>query len=264
MDSTIADELNLLRNTKSEIATAITEMGVEVGNVPFRQYPDLIRNIPTTPTLSGLKQALNNGTAQDKYPVGTEISDTWNGNDNPLIVAQYLNETNNSAYGGAVGVILIRKYVEPTSQVFGSNTNYRSSAIKSFLDTTYLSNCSKELRAIISDISIPVYNSALEMVSSKFFLMSAYEVCNRGRDIHEGDMWDYWKQKTGLNAPDAMYTSNSGRVMKNRNGDAWIEWLRSGNGNNAVYCVGNSGSVDSMYNLNNNLGVAPACFISKH
>lgn len=49
MDNTIADELNLLRNTKKEIATAITEMGVEVPeSLPFSGYPDLIRELNVT------------------------------------------------------------------------------------------------------------------------------------------------------------------------------------------------------------------------
>lgn len=48
MDSSIADELNLLRNTKSEIAAAIAEMGVEVPtSEPFSGYPSLIKEIKT-------------------------------------------------------------------------------------------------------------------------------------------------------------------------------------------------------------------------
>lgn len=53
---------------------------------------------PSNPTLDGLKQALDAGDYA-AFPAGTEIPDTYDGNDNPLIVAQYLDSTNNNAKG---------------------------------------------------------------------------------------------------------------------------------------------------------------------
>lgn len=87
---------------------------------------------PENPTLESLKYALDNDL---EIPIGTEITDTYDGHDNPLIVAQRLDSTNNSSYGGAEGVILVRKYVEPTVYNFGStNSNwvYSSSSLQLF------------------------------------------------------------------------------------------------------------------------------------
>lgn len=221
---------------------------------------------PDNPTISNLLLALQTDNPASYYPVGTEIPDTYAGNSNPLIVAQYLNSTNNSKYGGAEGVILVRKYVEPTSQQFGSNSAYASSAIKTFLDGTYLNNCSADLKAAISEINIPYYNgSNMTQVKSKWFLMSAYEVCNQGYNGiagYEGVMWDYWKQKTGLSSPDTINANNAPRIMTERNGIALRVWLRSYYSSSRGCSVDTQGAVNYGA-VNYGCGVCPACFLAK-
>lgn len=217
---------------------------------------------PSNPTLTGLKAALDAGD-YTAFPAGTEIPDTYNGQSNPLIVAQYLDETNNSAYYNSNGVVLVRKYVEPIEQTFGSNVNYITSAIIAFLDTTYYNNCSEELKSTISNFGVPYYTGTqMEKVTGKWFLMSAYEVCNKGNGPYEGVMWDYWKQKTGLSSPDALGTANTGRIMKDRNEATQTVWLRSRYSDAYVCYVFHNGDVnDSPRGLAR--GVLPACFIAK-
>lgn len=213
-------------------------------------------------TLSGLKAALNDGTAQAKYPVGAEIPDTYDGQDNPLIVAQYLDSANNSGYNEAEGVILIRKFVEPTDQVFGANVDYSVSAIKNFLDTTYLDNCSDILKSIISPIAIPYYNGSgiVPLPDQKWFLMSDREVQSNLISQSEGFGWNYWIEKTGFTSPST--AANVGRVMKDRAGSGQNVWLRSRYQAGRECIVVNTGLVDASA-TNVARGVLPACFIGK-
>ena len=241
-----------------------------IAKYPNLNGPTFYRNLYNGNSLEGFKEALENGTASEIFPAGTEFPDLWNNQENPLIVAQYLDSSNNSSYGGAEGVILVRKYVEPTSQLFSSTTSdYSESSIKNLLDTTYYNNCSSTLKSLISDINIPYYNgSSMTSVPSKWFLMSAYEVCSQneyGTTGYEGIMWDYWKQKTGLSAPAAVATSNNGRIMYDRSSTAQNVWLRSrfySQFNNTFICyVFTNGSVnDSTRGLARS--VLPACFIA--
>lgn len=228
-----------------------------------------VDSIPTN-TLAGLKAALKNGTAQEKFPIGHEIPDTYAGNSNPLIVAQYLDNTNNSAYGGAVGVILIRKYVEPIAQEFGrvsyiGGSMTPQSAIKTFLETTYLNNCSDTTKSLISNIDIPYwYDNSTYSVPSTWFLMSAREVMSVAivsKQV-EGIGWQYWKDKTGLSAPDQ--NSNPGRIVTNRSGTAQYWWLRSiYSTRQSTVCLVHAGGSTYYGSPSDKRGVLPACFISK-
>lgn len=213
-------------------------------------------------TLTEFKEAIDNDTAKDTYPVGTEIEDTWDGNDNPLIVAQYLDSTNNTSYGGAEGVVLVRKYVEPTSKQFNASGNmgYWTSDIKNYLDGEYLENCSDTLKSLVSTIDVPYSTSP---VTSKFFLMSDTEICGAGYDsITEGIMLDYWKEQTGFTTPNN--TANAGRIVRDRSGAAQYVWLRSGTTatSRAVCYLTIDGSITNGAS-SGSLGVLPACFIAK-
>lgn len=249
---------------------AVEEMGGDVpaGGKNLANLAAGIASIPTGPSLKGLKKALQDGIAPTQFPVGMEIPDTWSGNDNPLIVTQYLNSSNNSSYGGVEGVILIRKFIEPISQQFGSSNVYTNSLIKTFLETDYVNNCSDELKTLISNISIeydPYSSPSTKLPNQKWFLMSAREVCNAGAasSVAEGIMWDYWKQKTGLSAIDNINTPNTGRIMKDRNGTPQNFWIRSYGGNTSELAVaGTNGSVYSSA-PGYAYGVLPACFIGK-
>lgn len=218
---------------------------------------------PSNPTVGGLKAAALQGI---DVAIGTEIPDKWNGNDNPLIVAQKLDSSNNAKYPGAEGYICVRKYVEPLSQLFdNSSVLWSESAVFQYLQNEYLTACSDALKSVLTDISPCTYEWGYKYPTSKWFLMSCYEVCNQGSSDslgYEGIMWDYWKNKTGLSSPDGLWGSNSGRVMQDRDGSAQTIWLRSLYSGDSMCVVGTSGDVVYQW-YGGELGILPACFIGK-
>lgn len=274
---TIASQMQRIINAKSAIRTAIIDKGVEVPDTEkIDTYHEYIDQISATKpptgdgTLDDLKLALSTDDPAGYYPIGTELEDTYNGHSNPLIVAQYLKSSNNRLYGNAEGVILIRKYVEPTSQIFGDygTVDFGSSTLKTFLGTTYYDNCSNDLKKVLSNITIRYRNGTSTYGTSvvKFFPMSPYEVCcdaDSSYSPNEGIMWDYWKKQTGLTSPDALYKTNSGRIMRNSSGAANLVWLRSWITSSKVGQVSTSGAIQHAYANANSTGVLPACFIAK-
>lgn len=223
-------------------------------------------------SLSDFKSMLDAGLGEIYYPVGTEIPDTWNGNSNPLIVTQYFT-TANSKYGGAIGTILIRKYVEPVSQQYSSNNSYgyiyTSSDILSYLSGDYYNKCSSVLKTLISPIKFQVSSGGgspnLIPNAQYFFLMSACEMGNQGywgSQSYEGVMWDYWIKKTGFSQPNA--NSSTARIATDRNGTAQPYWIRTSATSDlgAGYVRANSGI--TWQKPTNTAGVRPACFIPKN
>lgn len=210
-------------------------------------------------TLSGLKMALNSGQAESLFPVGTELPDTYANNDNPLIVGIYEN------INGKTRVGLVRKYVEPTSQIFNSSrdADYRTSPILNFLQTTYLNNCSDELKFVVAEASIPYYpGSGSEVqVSSKWHLLSVTNVMgnNTVKANAEQPIWPYWQQVTGLSS--ANNSANAGRVKTDRSGAAWHWWLRSWTDSSTVCAVNTNGSIGTYSNPATSDGVLPICYI---
>lgn len=262
---TIASNLQRIINAKAAIKAAIIEKGVEVpDDEKVDEYYSYIDQIntgpgydPDNPTLEGLKAALDAGD-YDAFPVGTEIPDTYNGHDSPLIVAQYLDSSNNESYGYIDGAFLVRKYVEPTSKVFAStgSSDYPTSTIKNFLDTEYYNNCSEELKGLITQFDLPYQYTT---VPSKWFLMSDVEV-NAATWNHPA--FAYWKQMTNLATPSV--NANAGRKVESvGTGQVVSWWLRSASGTNKVYNVSTNGSVAAI-NASSTSGVLPACFIASH
>lgn len=247
---------------------AVEEMG---GDVPAqnKNLANLMAGIasipqgPAVPTsLAELKKMVRAGR---EIVIGTEIPDMYAGNSNPLIVAHNLNDGNNGSYGGAKGVLLVRKYVEPTFQEFNSsssNVNYDSSTILTFLNNEYLEKCSEELRSIISEVGIPYYNgSTIAYINGKWHLMSGIEVCGTNNS-GEGQMWDIWKERTGLVS--ANNGTNSGRIGKDRNGNTQYWWLRSRGSSSYICGVYINGSISTNdLGPSRSNGVLPACFIGK-
>lgn len=266
---TIASDLTRIRDAKVAIRQAIIDKGVDVPETElmdtYHEYIDQISGRPSGPTGDGtfadLTLALSTDNPAKYYPIGTEIPDTYNGNDNPLIVAQYLDSTNNSAYGGAEGVILVRKYVEPVSVQWSSSkydSLYANSGIASYLATTYLDNCSDEIKDLLSDITIQCYYNANKTV--KWFLMSHTEIMSSLGNGTQGIAWDLWKQRTGLSSPS--FSQNSGRVIKNLSDTAVVWWLRSYS--SGVICTAANGASTYVEDPRNPIaGVLPACFVSK-
>lgn len=257
------EELQRLVEAKASMRASIIAKGVDVPETAkIEDYPDYIAQIaggsgswdPSNPTLEGLKYAID---SDIDVAIGTEIPDKWNGNDNPLIVAQLLDSSNNSSYGGAEGVILVRKYVEPTAQAFGTSVDYSTSTIRELLNSTYLENCSNSLKTMLSSITIP-YNGST-MSGDKWFVMSAKEIGGVSSP-NEGKFWAYWQDKTDLSAPSI--NANAGRVVYDREGTARSAWLRTRYTNSTIYHM----KMDGGVNYNNpsaNHGVLPACFIAK-
>lgn len=215
---------------------------------------------PENPTLEGLKAAVDAGD-YEAFPVGTKIADVWDDESNPLIVSQYLDSTNNEAYGGAEGVICVREYVSPTAPfTFGDTTNYDSSSVKEYLDTVYLDKCSSSLKNVISEIKVPWWNgSSMLSLASKFFLMGVGEVC--GDYTSEGIIWDYWKQVTGFSTPST--AANEGRTPRSSSGAVQYVWLRSRSSSSYVRAIAYNGSIISAVPSNTSVGILPACFIAK-
>ncbi len=215
--------------------------------------------------ISVFKASLNAGTASTDYPVGTEIEDTFVGENNPLIVAQYLNSSNNSSYDGAEGAILIRKY--PVGQsAYGANDNYGTSTVKTYLSDTYVPSCSQDLQDAMTPLSVlSSYGSnQVDTTEAKAFLMSEQEVGSAGAvSWDRGFFWDYWKQKTGLSSPSVWNTANSGRIIKNASGTNVQCWLRGGYNNNFGFALTATGAVDGI-TTSNTLWVLPAHFIAKN
>lgn len=233
------------------------------------------RKLIVATTLLDFKNSLDAGTAYTEFPVGSEIYDTYNGQSNPLIVVQYLDNTNNNEYGGAVGAIMMRKYAEPTGIVFDDTSNsYQSSSIKSFLSTGYYDNCSDELKTVVSDITIPVMDldgSTTYLPQNKWFVMGAIEVCafdelQGGSSRVEGINWEYWKNKIGSSGSTA---ANAGRIITDRDGNACYVWTRTkftAAGGHEVYGVMNTGAISQNFTVtttNPAISVLPACFIAK-
>lgn len=224
---------------------------------------------PANPQLSDLKAVLATDNPASIYPVGTEIPDTYNGNSNPLIVAQYLDSSNNSSYGGAQGVILIRKYALGYYKFAESNNSrdYNGSYIQSFLNGDYYNSCSAALKSLIAPISIKYYMdpySSPTISNQKAWLMSATEV--GGTAYEDGIFWDYWKQKTGLTEPSQ--AANSGRrIYSSSDASPHNAWLRTGAGAgsyaNYILFIENNGQILQTNSTSSTKYVLPACFVSK-
>lgn len=248
-------------------AVSYTTSGASLGVLPeFWIIAD--ESLPES-SLASLKEALDGGYADIAYPVGMEIEDTYDGHSNPLIVAQYLDESNNSRYGGAEGVICIRKYANPLSQQFNTSTsatNYDGSLIQNFLNTTYLEKCSDNIRNTVSKLIIP-WNNGTEIVGveSKFFLMSKTEIKGTTTTSDtsigfEGIGWQYWIEKTGLFS--GSNNANSGRIVRDISNNAQAWWTRSKDGSNIWHVIG-TGEIKNTSGASNTIAVVPACFISK-
>lgn len=267
---TIASDLERIIGAKADIKVAVGEKGVTIPDTTlisdYHTYIDQIVTTPpidpTNPTFEGLKLALSTDDPASYFPVGTEIPDTYDSKDNPMIVAQYLDASNNSAYGGSVGVILIRKYADPVSQTFG-NPNYYNSAVQAFLNGDYYTKCSDELKSVMSDIQVPYYDTGaiLRAFAAKLWLMSDVEVLGDLSSYKTGFAWDVWKIMTGLTTPS--YGENSGRIGRRTDGVATPWWLRSWYSGDSICFVLNNGSLTSGRVSSTYCGIRPACFIAK-
>lgn len=243
-------------NVEFDGAVRIISSTTTSGIVPACFVP----KVEASGAISDFKKALNDGNAESTYPVGTEIPDTYNGKSNPLIVAQYLNSRNNTRYDNKEGALLIRKYVDPVSQVFDSDANtdgdYIDSQIRTFLNDTYYNNCSEDLKKNIVPLIIEYDNSTVWQ--NYWFLMSVTEL-NNTSVTPEGIPLAYWKEKLA---------AGENRSMTDANGTPTPFWLRTkfvaaGSDQKNAYTISSTGLYTPHLVDTPNIGVLPACFVMK-
>lgn len=203
--------------------------------------------------------AVNAGTASSLYPVGTEIDDVWEGVAAPLIVAHYLDSSNNANYGGAIGAFLFRKYLSPISYRWTETTHYETyeqSMVYASLKTTYWESTSPELKEAISEVQVPSGNYAdRKLIPVKWFLMSADEVNYQIQftaESWDGEVWQYWKG-----------ADRDKRVATPLSGSAAMYTLRSQDLNKNNYCVTATGGVSMGDWYLRSDPIRPACFVAK-
>lgn len=241
----------------SKIATTTTR-GYLTANPA---YIDTSKVDPTVigGTLTELKAAVADGTAKDRFPIGTIIADTFGeSSEAPLIVGHYLDETNNTNYGGAEGVFVFRRYCEPLKQTFGDKPTYDTSDIRTYLQNDYLNACSDSLKSVISDITLQWggYNAKpTGTVTDKVFLMSIRELGYTPTDTTSaGELWDFWNIM-GIQPTERIAYDNTGTTAQ-----PW--WTRSKADSTQVRIVRESGSAGSLVPTRQ-FAVRPAFFISK-
>lgn len=194
--------------------------------------------------LSDLKEALNNGTAETSFPVGTEIYDTTDGTYDPFIVVQYLNDDNNATYGGATGVLLQRKYATDNTIVFNSanNTIFGQSELLSYLNGEYFNKCSSDVKNLASEISVRSFvNGKTYDANTKVFVPSVTEIQASTPSSTMPPSWQYYSDR--ISTPTAGIDSD--RVFKSTTSGAVDVWLRDGVSDTDVYYIYNNGAVTS-------------------
>lgn len=217
---------------------------------------------PDNPTFRMVKAALKYDNPASLLPIGTVIPDTYDGNDNPMIIGTYQTMEIDGEQKRVCG--LLRTYPEPLSQKFDSTrgmSSYASSEILAFLQSTYLDNCSQELKDAITQVNVQWWNgSSLVSVPGFWHLFSGIEMymtVNPG----EGQVWEYWKNVTGLSEPYDNVTMS--RAVMSRTGVAQDIWLRtlSPYGSQYACTSGIYGRLEAFAYTDQNEAVYPFCFI---
>lgn len=226
------------------------------GNKNLANLRAAVESIPTSPLVS-LKMALRNGTAGNKFPLLSEIDDVCEGYSNPWIVGHY-----GRGYGtGGSGVYLFRKYTTMSS-VSWATYNFETFAdgdIQRFLENTYPSLCSEEIRSLASEISLPYRISGGQAeIKTKFFINSPLEMMG---GMGYGEPWDGWKKKTGLSSSSTL--ANEGRVFYFPDGGKSLGvWTRTWNKSGYAMSVGGDGTIYSSTGIKSSKPLLVCCFIS--
>lgn len=231
-----------------------TQRGYLTGNASYINPAETEAELESK-TLAELKAAIDTGNLSD-FPIGMEIEDQYDGESNPLVIAQILDETNNEAYGGAEGVILMRKYLQPDSKVYGPNGKYNESTIAPYLNDEYLSACSTELQSVVSDITIQYGDyqaTPLGTMTTKVFLPSYDEIVATINGKGSGSLWDYWKFSGGSNVVHIAYAID---------GAAKTWWTRSRTSQYQVRGFDRNGSIISP-TTTSAAGVRASFFVGK-
>lgn len=202
-----------------------------------------IEDLPSGPigygTYGELQKAIRNGTAQEKFPVGTEIPDTYGGADLPSIIVNY--EIVKDKVGNEhPGAILCKKYLIPVPEnatVVYSNvyevTGYPGSTLANYMGTI-LDACSDELQSALQEVQIPcmIKDSVaaatyhLEYLTAKLFAPSASQLC-ASYQPQEGEAWQYLRNIGNL-PTGTVNTAFAARIFNTVGGGASMRyWTRT-------------------------------------
>ena len=133
------------------------------------------------------------------------------------------------------------------------------------MNSTYLQNCTEDVKEILSDISIPCrWSGSNYNITCKWFLMSGEEI-GAETGYGEGVFWDYWKQQTGLTSPSE--GDNAGRIGRRTDNQPYSWWTRTcanSLGTTVAYYITNTGSFISYPADSYNQCGRAACFVSKN
>lgn len=273
----VRDEINLMYEKTREVYSTLDTL-LDAPNPMDKNLANLstvISLIPKGATLKRLKSALDEGIANTKYPLGTEVADKWNGNDSPWIIVHYGNAT--KANGSVVNGVYLKRVRNNGTYVWASNnvTRYANSGIYAYLKSEdYLSKCSTEARTYATEIQNPTQvppsaGNYVDACPSQFWLASCEQLYG---DVSlwqvtkgaEGSAFDYFKTT-------ASPTNNASSVRSTLNTDGTatqLYWTRStnrgfNNGNTYIGFCMPDGSLVNSYNPSGNYGLCPFMFIEK-
>lgn len=164
---------------------------------------------------------LDYAAAQEKYPVGTEFEDEWDGTSAPLIIVNYQKV---QATDGELkdGVILQRRY--PTEKVFVSGSTYPTgfNELSAYLNSEYYEKSSEMVKSVAQEVTVPIdifiSNAVGGHINGKWFAPTSANVCFvSGQTETTNVNFAYWLNLTGghIGIMDA-----AGRIVKTQEGAA--------------------------------------------
>lgn len=202
-----------------------------------------------------------------KYPVGTRLDDTYDGQSDPLVVAMYTSSSVSGYTGTKAGAFLIRQYAFYTPDLMfdpeGSMAKWNdASPISQFLNNEYLNKCSDKLKERVTSVLYPAYSST-GITAHPWSISSAVEVMGASMS-GDGTAWDFWKQV--VMSTSTSDTANSNRICYDRDSKVVKCWLRTHGGSlDQACCIDSDGSVyrrQASFSTTN-MGVRPICFIGR-
>lgn len=202
------------------------------------------------PQFDELKQAINDGTAEEKFPVGTELADfvhygvtdtaayQWTYvREAPLVIGTYTEKDGKKTVG------LFRKHVDAFTSILYTGGDYPNSDGFRNLNNLYVNKYTSPcLRKVISQVSVPwVHNGQVQQVKGRVHLLSVAEVYGT-KNPEEGPVWQYFQQGAGTDSP----TDGSlpVRVMTQLNDTTARVWMtRTEDTSTTSWCINTGGGI---------------------
>lgn len=208
-------------------------LGVEFsGERNLKNIPELISLALKTPkgngTLTDLKLALYTDDPEKYYPLGSEISDTYDGEDSPWIVVDY----------GTNDVSLHRKYATDYGTMFHSDNtlmvlSYNNSDIFAFLRDVYPTRCSKECLETIS----PFYTTTTGALAGiKFVLPTPYMMNAASTSGNSGTAFAYYRDQADTGVEGSANCEKRAKTDREGNPRAWwVNYVHSSRQDDGSY-----------------------------